>query len=115
VSRQVKTFIKTYDYKEIAANSADMVFKQEIGQGQVGFVDKIGNSWAVNTVYEIYIDGQVFMTLNRQLASLTDPHIFRPPVVFHRSISFFGINKTAAAVTFEVVCDGMIYDDFQNI
>lgn len=107
--------MKTYDYKTIAAKSASIVFKQEIGQGQVGFVDKIGNSWSADTVYEIYIDGQVFMTLNRQLASLTDPQTFKPPIVFHRSISFFGINRSAADVVFEVTCDGMIYDDFQKL
>jgi hypothetical protein len=114
MSRNAKTFDKTYDYKEIAAKSADVVFKIELTRGEVGFVYKIANSWSPNTIYEIYIDGKVFMTLERQLASLTEPERFNPPIIFHRYVTFFGINNSAAAVIFEVACDGLIYNDNQG-
>lgn len=113
MSRNAKAFDNEYGYKTVAAKSSDVIYKYSLkGRSQVGFLRRFANSWFVNTVVEIYIDGQLFQKLERQLGDgIEDPHTFSPPVVFRNSIKVFVINNDTSPHVFEALCEGMVYNE----
>jgi len=97
--------------QDIAAGGYDTIFYFEIPPGYVAFLWYLYAEWYYDTYLVMKIDGEIVETIRRQIGEVNKPFKFHKPYLITRDIEFIGYNNSDESHTFEVLCDGEVYDE----
>lgn len=108
-------YFARHQTKTIQPGKSGVIYKYEVPQGRVAFVDMVANVWYEDTYYYWMIDYYLVEKVQREISPMNDPlHIARPYVAQYE-ISWEAHNDSDTALTFEVLHDGSIYDKPKNM
>lgn len=98
-----------HQYKEISAGQNDAVYEFDVPNGYVAFIYNIANVSYDDTHYLWKIDNELYEKVEREIAPLNNPLYLIKPLVATEKILWQGYNNSDNSLTFEVLCDGLIY------
>jgi hypothetical protein len=107
------SFPEPYRSKTIAAGKSAVIWYYAIPKGHVGFLTEVANNWEdyANSWAEFTIDSWQYegRKVDRQIATLTEPHKEDPPIIVNDRIKWLQMNDDSQARVYEVYINGQVY------
>jgi len=102
--------------KIVEPNSEDTVYLYEIPDGQIGYIQSVGNNSFEDAYLLWLVDGrQVIKTnITWDIASFNAPKSILPWIPVEHEVRWMGHNDSDKRVHFQILCDGF-YTDIGNI
>ncbi len=111
-----RMFTKPFQRKLVGPGKEEEVYRQDVPNGYVGVITRVGNDWFDSTSLKRFIDSRAMeATIERVIASVTDPMAVK--IFVKNQVVWTAKNNDLIDHTFGVLTDGFFvpFDVFDRV